>query len=386
MRREKDKAGTSLVPKNAEPQALAFYNKARGTEETFRASATLVGNLLPSLGMGQDVKVKIYSNKKDAPPPAFSSFEQKVILCLEKLLYKAITFGEKEQQESAQRAIELLTIDRLDRRGDNYVRWGNYTHEDSTLAGRPPVVVEVPLRELAQELYNIKPKDLGGKQYGQVKEALRSISDRWYLWQFTGKTEDGRRLGLKIESRLIDVVFKAPLEDDGETQYAEIQYKDMWLYQLNSKYVLTPCSILPLLKDTSRTALFLSLFQMLRYERGFRVDGAHGIKAIEKKFRKEHAELSEEDKRELEQVKTKTLTYTKTLSSLCENIRSYQFKDKNGETGIRKGRAKKDLEKAVEDLKQIGLIKDFYAIEGGKEVTCYFVLNELWIGGKEGIE
>lgn len=249
--------------------------------------------------------------------------------------------------------------------------------EDGTTKKSPnSVKCVIDFNELTKLIYSTKR--IGGKQTDKVREETKALSELLQVYKFT----DDRGGTLTIEAPIISLGKKIKYETkDGvlKINKVEVTFEDVFVYEINDKYSLSPITLLQLWNETGvQTELFTMLLFLLQKVRGNHI--THAKKAVEERgreLRKKKVNAQDVEK-ELDTLRRKILTYKESITSLLERVGGNKYKDKG--KYIRLNVINKDLKQATDALLKIGIISEYYETKGvtGDKV-CNFVINDMWI-------
>lgn len=233
----------------------------------------------------------------------------------------------------------------------------------------------IDIQDLTKLMYS--KKKVGGYQTDKVREEIKNLSEITQIYKF----KDGRGGTLTIEAPLITLGKRIKYETkDGVVKInrLEVSFEDVFVYEINDKYSLSPITLLQLWNSTGvQTELFTMLLFLLQSVRGHYSKHAEDTIAAKraelKKARKEAKEIEEE----LAKLKRERLTYKESITSLLERIDSKRYtKGKY----LRFDNLNKDLKQASEALIRIGIVSDYYETTGASgEIICNFVINDKWL-------
>lgn len=240
-------------------------------------------------------------------------------------------------------------------------------------------VIDIP--ELTKLMYS--SSRIGGKQTDKVREEIKKLSEISQVFKF----KDDRGGTLTIEAPLIQIGKSVKYETkNGVTKLnkVEIYFEDVFVYEINDRYSLSPITLLQLWNDTGvQTELFTMLLFLLQSVRGNYIK--HSKKSVEAREKElvqaKKGRLQEKDKKEIKEelaaLRKATLTYKESITSLLERIEGKRY---------RKGKylnytyISKDLKQATDALKKIGIISEYYESLGSSgDKVCNFVINDKWL-------
>ena len=234
---------------------------------------------------------------------------------------------------------------------------------------------EINIPELTKLMYSTNR--VGGKQSDKVREEIVKLSEISQTYKF----KDSRGGTLTIEAPLISLGKKIKYETkDGVVKLnkVEITFEDVFVYEINDKYSLSPVTLLQLWNNTGvQTELFTMLLFLLQNIRGNFVSHSQQIVAERRKELKKAKVEAKEMEEELAKLRKSTLTYKEGITSLLERIDSKKY-----HTGkyLNRPKLSKDLQQAEEALLQIGIISEYYETLGSSgDKVCNFVINEKWL-------
>ena len=234
---------------------------------------------------------------------------------------------------------------------------------------------EINIPELTKLMYSTNR--VGGKQSDKVREEIVKLSEISQTYKF----KDSRGGTLTIEAPLISLGKKIKYETkDGVVKLnkVEITFEDVFVYEINDKYSLSPVTLLQLWNNTGvQTELFTMLLFLLQNIRGNFVSHSQQIVAERRKELKKAKVEAKEMEEELAKLRKSTLTYKEGITSLLERIDRKKY-----HTGkyLNMPKLSKDLQQAEEALLQIGIISEYYETLGSSgDKVCNFVINEKWL-------
>lgn len=214
---------------------------------------------------------------------------------------------------------------------------------------------------------------VGGKQVDNVRKEITKLSEIRHKYIY--KTSNGNNITL--EAPLI-MIGKSITETDKngiqKFNQVEMYFDDIFVYDITDKFCLVPIEIIKQLNRVkTKTDLFSMLFFILLQKRGIKIKEA----ANSRKYSKEN-KVSKEKENE---AYREALIYKEGIPSILERIDSDRYyQTKGGKTYLRKEVLKKDLARAVDALKEIGIITDYKETKGAEGSTmCNFFINEQWI-------
>lgn len=235
-------------------------------------------------------------------------------------------------------------------------------------------VIDIP--ELTRLIYSTR--DIGGKQTDKVKEEINNLSQIIQVFKF----KDERGGTLTIEAPLITLGKRVTYKTKSGVEKfnrIEVFFEDVFVYEINEKYSLSPITILKLWNDTGvQTELFTMLLHLLISVRGNHTKNSERIvKAKRKELLKDKRE-AQEIERELAELKERELTYKEGIRSLLERIDSKKYYVKG--KYLNGAKIKADLKQATDALLQMGIISKYYPSTGTTgDIVCNFVFNENWL-------
>ena len=235
-------------------------------------------------------------------------------------------------------------------------------------------VIDIP--ELTKRVYS--SERIGGKQTDKVRDEIRKLSELTQVFKF----KDERGGTLTIEAPLITLGKRVKYETkEGVVKLnkVEIYFEDVFVYDINSRYSLSPVTLLKLWNDTGvQTELFTMLLFLLQSVRGNFIAHANRIAADrEKELRKAKKDKAEIE-REVEALRRSSLTYKESVTSILERLGTDKYKDKG--KYLRLNVINRDLKQATDALKKMGIISDFYESSGSTgDRVCNFVINDKWL-------
>ena len=131
-------------------------------------------------------------------------------------------------------------------------------------------VIDIP--ELTRLMYSTSR--IGGKQTDKVREEIKKLSELTQVFSF--KDERGGKL--IIEAPLITLGKRVKYETkDGVVKLSkvEIVFEDVFVYEINDRYSLSPITLLQLWNETGvQTELFTMLLFLLQNVRGHKIKQA----------------------------------------------------------------------------------------------------------------
>lgn len=234
-------------------------------------------------------------------------------------------------------------------------------------------VIDIP--ELTRLMYSTSR--IGGKQTDKVREEIKKLSELTQVFKF----KDERGGTLTIEAPLIQIGKSIKYETkNGVTKLnkVEIHFEDVFVYEINDRYSLSPITLLQLWNDTGvQTELFTMLLFLLQSVRGNYIKHSKAIVAAKRRELLKEKKDREEIKEELAALRKDTLTYKESITSILERIEGKRY---------RKGKylnytyISKDLKQATEALIKMGIISDYYeSIGSSGDRVCNFVINDKWL-------
>ena len=235
-------------------------------------------------------------------------------------------------------------------------------------------VIDIP--ELTKLMYSTSR--IGGKQADKVREEIKKLSELTQVFKF----KDDRGGTLIIEAPLIQIGKAVRYETkNGVTKLnkVEIHFEDVFVYEINDRYSLSPITLLQLWNDTGvQTELFTMLLFLLQNVRGNHISHSKRIVADRRRELLKEKKDKEEIKGELEALRKDTLTYKESITSLLERLGTEKYKDKG--RYIRLNVVKKDLKQATDALIKMGIISEYYETLGSSgDKVCNFVINDRWL-------
>lgn len=235
-------------------------------------------------------------------------------------------------------------------------------------------VVDIP--ELTRLMYS--SARIGGKQTDKVREEIKKLSELTQVFKF----KDDRGGTLTIEAPLIQMGKSIKYETkNGVTKFnkVEIHFEDVFVYEINDRYSLSPITLLKLWNDTGvQTELFTMLLFLLQSVRGNYIKHSKASVAAKRKELKKEKKDEADIKEELAALRKATLTYKESITSLLERLGTEKYKDKG--KYIRLNVVNKDLKQATDALIQMGIITEYYETTGASgDRVCNFVINENWL-------
>lgn len=235
-------------------------------------------------------------------------------------------------------------------------------------------VIDIP--ELTKCVYS--SERIGGKQADKVRDEIRKLSELTQVFKF----KDERGGTLTIEAPLITLGKRVKYETkEGVVKLnkVEIYFEDVFVYDINNRYSLSPTTLLQLWNATGvQTELFTMLLFLLQSVRGNFIAHANRIAADrEKELRKAKKDKAEIE-REVEALRRSSLTYKESVTSILERLGTDKYKDKG--KYLRLNVINRDLKQATDALKKMGIISDFYESSGSTgDRVCNFVINDKWL-------
>ena len=235
-------------------------------------------------------------------------------------------------------------------------------------------VIDIP--ELSRLMYS--SDRIGGKQTDKVREEIKKLSEISQVYKF----KDDRGGTLTIEAPLITLGKRIKYETKNgvvKLNKVEVFFEDVFVYEINDKYSLSPITLLQLWNDTGvQTELFTMLLFLLQNVRGNFITHSKSIVAAKRKELLKDKREAQEIERELAALKRSTLTYKESIISLLERIDSNKYKDKG--KYLRFNVLTKDLKQATDALIKMGIISEYYESTGSSgDRVCNFVINEKWL-------
>lgn len=238
-------------------------------------------------------------------------------------------------------------------------------------------VIDIP--ELTRLMYS--RNRIGGKQVDKVREEITKLSELTQV--FTFKDERGGKL--IIEAPLITLGKRIKYETkDGVVKLnkVEVEFEDVFVYEINDRYSLSPITLLQLWNDTGvQTELFTMLLFLLQSIRGGYIKHSNAIIAARRKELKKEKREPDEIKAELAELKEATLTYKESITSILERLGTDRYKDKKGrKTYTHYAKLNQDLKQAADALLKMGIITKYYeSIGSSGDRVCNFVINDRWL-------
>jgi len=233
----------------------------------------------------------------------------------------------------------------------------------------------VDILKLAKLVYSADR--IGGKQTGKVKEEVKKLSE--IRQEFVYRDESGK-IFAKRRAALISIPDEIDLYHDGEQKNIwYIRFEDVFVYDINSRYSLSPITLLQLWNATGvQTELFTMLLFLLQSVRGSFITHANNIVADREKELRKAKKDKEEIKKVLAALKESSLTYREGVTSILERLDTNKYKDKGKYINYTK--LNKDLKQAADALLSMGIISKYYESTGstGGRI-CNFVINDDWI-------
>lgn len=245
---------------------------------------------------------------------------------------------------------------------------------------RTPVIATIDINGFAKHIYGAKR--IGTKQVDYIKKDLIDLSSMRQIF----KVVDSKGTEHVFNTSAINVKIYQATSGTGERlcTLANVEVDDIFLYNLNTDggYQLSPNTILSLWNRVgNNTDLFSTLLFLLLRVRGNKVKFANNkSKEKKKELLKEKVPVDEANK-QVEEYKRSLLTYKEALPSILERLSGNAYYDtKRGKRYVKKVKLNTELKQATNDLKEMGVITDFYTTgaTGGEEV-CNFVLNDKWL-------
>lgn len=234
-------------------------------------------------------------------------------------------------------------------------------------------VIDIP--ELSRLMYS--SDRIGGKQTDKVREEIKKLSEISQVYKF----KDDRGGTLTIEAPLITLGKRIKYETKNgvvKLNKVEVFFEDVFVYEINDKYSLSPITLLQLWNDTGvQTELFTMLLFLLQNVRGNFITHSKSIVAAKRKELLKDKREAQEIERELAALKRSTLTYKESIISLLERIDSKRYtKGKY----LRFDNLNKDLKQATDALIKMGIISEYFESTGSSgDRVCNFVINEKWL-------
>lgn len=234
-------------------------------------------------------------------------------------------------------------------------------------------VIDIP--KLTKLVYSTSR--IGGKQTDKVREEIKKLSEISQVFKF----KDSRGGTLIIEAPLIQIGKAIRYETkNGVTKLnvVEIYFEDVFVYEINDRYSLSPITLLQLWNNTGvQTELFTMLLYLLQSVRGNYIKHSKAsVAAKRKELLKEKRDV-EEIKEQLEALRKSTLTYKESITSLLERIEGKRYRI--GKYYNHKY-ITQDLKQATEALLSVGIISEYYESLGSSgDKVCNFVINDRWL-------
>lgn len=235
-------------------------------------------------------------------------------------------------------------------------------------------VIDIP--ELTKLMYSTSR--IGGKQTDKVREEIKKLSELTQVFKF----KDDRGGMLIIEAPLIQIGKAVRYETkNGVTKLnkVEIHFEDVFVYEINDRYSLSPITLLQLWNDTGvQTELFTMLLFLLQSVRGNYIKHSKASVAARRKELKKEGKENEEIKEELEALRKSSLTYKEGITSLLERLGTNKYKVGKKYTNYTK--VSTDLKQATDALIKMGIISEYYETTGATgDKVCNFVINDRWL-------
>lgn len=235
-------------------------------------------------------------------------------------------------------------------------------------------VIDVP--ELTRLIYSTR--DIGGKQTDKVKKEIKNLSEVSQVFKF----RDERGGTLTIEAPLITLGKKVTYKTkSGVEKFNKIEvfFEDVFVYEINEKFSLSPITILQLWNETGvQTELFTMLLYLLIGVRGNYIKNTKKIVAARRKELLKDKREAQDIERELAELRERELTYKEGIRSLLERIDSKKYYVKGKYLNATKIKA--DLTQAKDALLKMGIISKYYESTGTTgDIVCNFVFNENWL-------
>lgn len=239
-----------------------------------------------------------------------------------------------------------------------------------------PIKAVIDIPELTKLMYS--SSRIGGKQTDKVRKEIKKLSDLTQVFKF----KDDRGGTLTIEAPLIQMGKSIKYETkNGVTKLnkVEIYFEDVFVYEINDRYSLSPITLLQLWNDTGvQTELFTMLLFLLQSVRGNYIKHSKARVAARKKELLKEKKDKEEIKEELAALRKYTLTYKESITSILERLGTDKYKDKG--KYIRLNVLTKDLKQATDALIKMGIISEYYESLGSSgDKVCNFVINDRWL-------
>jgi hypothetical protein len=233
----------------------------------------------------------------------------------------------------------------------------------------------IDLTPFAKMIY---PKGrIGGKQLDQIRSGLIELSEL----QQSLRVKDARGGTHIFESPLIYLRQKHRYEKNGVTKVSQmrIAFDDIFLYEINDKYSLSPITLLKLWYEAGvNTELFAMLLFLLQSVRGNYIRKAREIVEAKKRELKKAKVDPDEAKKIVEDLRQEKLTYKESLTSLLERVDKKRYLERG--KYLRRDKIATDLKQATDALVKMGIITRYYETIGASgDKVCNFVINEYWI-------
>ncbi|MCF0177138.1 MAG: hypothetical protein HUJ90_00815 [Bacteroidales bacterium] len=334
-----------------------------------RASIALSQNIAspkqPNLFDGEEIAVRdmriaseksIYRSNRDGKPVWLSNKDTKLVM----LLSSTINVNDEDVKEW------INWIDEVDVKG--------FTDElKETMPN--PIARFYKLKDLAQAMYGRSKKEQIGEVYDALQR-LQNIEQKATL----GKSE------MLFEGTLLqkDIGFKDNAKDESKPDRSEqrIIFTAIFLWNIDKRFGLLPPKLFEVWRrkgNGTETELFSTLLTtLLAIYYYHQVAAKEARRAVKREF--EERQVSEEDKdRILNERVTEALTFHLTYKLL----KSKMTTDYDSKKQYR-AKFKSDLSKAIEVLKEIGLITKVYISKSQEgEDMANFIINENY--GKQAL-
>lgn len=234
----------------------------------------------------------------------------------------------------------------------------------------------IDINDLTKLMYSTNR--VGGKQADKVREEIKKLSEIRQIFKF----KDDRGGTLTIESPIITMgkVIKYETKNGViKLNKVELYFEDVFVYEINDRYSLSPITLLKLWNDTGvQTELFTMLLFLLQSVRGNYITHAHRIAEAKRKELLKAKKNKEEIKAEVEALKKSKLTYKESIASILERIDSKKYIDKG--KYLNRVKIDRDLKQATEALISMGIITEYYeSIGSSGNKVCNFVINDKWL-------
>ena len=355
-------------------------NKATGEETThtgysYKTSTSLIENviakkeltlsLFSEMGIDGDIVITSQTDKytdKKGKRVSLSPFQMKLVTAFAQVVD---TLLGKDGVKDYIRELPIKIEDRTT---------GERGHRGKAPHTSVRCVIDIP--ELTKLLYSTNR--IGGKQTDKVREEIAALSELTHVYKF----KDSRGGTLTVEAPLITLGKRIKYETkDGVVKLnkVEVSFDDVFVYEINDKYSLSPITLLQLWNDTGvQTELFTMLLFLLQLVRGNHITHSKAIVAARRKELKKEKKEPKEMEAELAELKRNALTYKESVASLLERIDTKKYKDKG--KYLRWNVLIKDLKQATDALIKMGIITEYYETIGASgERVCNFVINDKWL-------